>query len=52
MVEEGELVGFMDLGDPDLNFASIDKEHQDDLASYALVFMLRGITSNLKFGLA
>lgn len=48
----GELVGFNDLGDPDVNYATINKEHHDDLASHALVFMLRGITTNLKFGLA
>lgn len=34
----GELIGFVDLGDPDVNFASLEKA--DNLASHALVFMV------------
>ena len=49
-----ELIGFIDLGDPDINYATIDEGGLEDLATYALVFMVRGISpdSNLKFCLA
>ena len=46
----GELIGFMDLGDPDLNFAVVEKV--DAVASHALAFHVRGICTELKFGLA
>ena len=46
----GELIGFLDLGDPDINFATLDEE--DELATHALVFFLRGLCSDLKFSLA
>ena len=46
----GELIGFVDLGDPDVNFASLEKA--DNLASHALVFMVRGVSTELKFSLA
>ena len=32
----GELIGFVDLGDPDINFATLEKE--DTLATHAFVF--------------
>ena len=45
-----ELVGFVDLGDPDKNFASFDD--LETIAKYAFVFYVRGIASDLKFALA
>lgn len=36
--ESGELIGFTDLGDPELNFAVLEKS--DMIASHALVFLL------------
>ena len=46
----GELIGFNDLGDTDLNYAALDKV--DDTASHALVFLIRGMCMELKFCLA
>ena len=46
----GELIGYLDLGDPDINFAVLDKV--DDIATHALVFFLRGVCTELKFSLA
>ena len=46
----GELIGFMDLGDPDLNFSVLEKV--DAVASHALAFLVRGVCTELKFGLA
>ena len=43
----GELIGLTDLGDPSLNFATLQDE--DELASHVLTFLLRGVTTNLKF---
>ena len=40
----------MDLGDPDLNFGVLEKV--DAIASHALAFLVRGIRTDLKFGLA
>ena len=37
----GELIGFIDLGDLDLNFAVLEKA--DEIASHALVFLVRGM---------
>ena len=42
----GELVGYVNLGDPDINFATLEKV--DEIASHALLFMVRGITTTLK----
>ena len=44
-----ELIGFVDLGDPDVNYNCF--EDQNELASYTLVFYLRGLSINLKFSL-
>ena len=42
----GQLVGYIDLGDPETNHASfIDP---DSLATHVLVFHIRGIASDLK----
>ena len=45
----GELIGFTDLGDPELNFA-LGKA--DTIASHALAFLARGMCTELKLGLA
>ena len=45
----GELIGFTDLGDRNLNFGTLTKT--DDIASHALTFLIRGISANLKFSL-
>ncbi|KXJ07227.1 DNA transposase THAP9 [Exaiptasia diaphana] len=37
----GELIGYVDLGDPDVNFATLEKA--DNLASHTLIFMVRGV---------
>ena len=39
----GELIGFTDLGDLDLNFAVLDKT--DEIATHALAFIVRGVHS-------
>jgi hypothetical protein len=46
----GELIGFTDLGDSEVNYCSL--EEVDSIASHALVFLVRGISTNLKFNLA
>ena len=46
----GELVGFLDLGDLDINFTAFESD--EDLASHALVFYIRGIASDMKFNFA
>ena len=45
----GDLVGYVDLGDPDLNYTLF--KNQDDLATPVLVFYVTGLTSKLKFEL-
>ena len=47
----GELIGFLDLGDPDVNFSTLESE-KNSLASHALVFLIRGLATNLKFSYA
>ena len=46
----GELIGFTDLGDPDLSFGALEKV--DMIATHALAFLVRGVCSGLKFGVA
>eukprot|EP00794_Sanderia_malayensis_P015485 gene15485-17063_t len=46
----GELIGFVDLGDTDLNYSCFDDV--DQLASHALVYYVRGLASDLKFSFA
>ena len=46
----GQLIGFTDLGDTTINYATLEK--QDELASHVLVFLIRGLTTNLKFSFA
>ena len=45
----GDLVGYVDLGDPDLNYASF--KNQDNLATHVLIFFVRGLISDIKFEL-
>ena len=37
----GDIVGFVDLGDPMTNFANLTEE--DAMASHALAFLVRGL---------
>ena len=46
----GELIAFLHLGDPDVNFAELEKP--DSFATHALVLFVRGLASDLKFSLA
>ena len=46
----GELIGFTDLGDPDLNFGALEKVGK--IATHALAFLVHGVCTDLKFGLA
>ena len=42
----GDLVGFMDLGDPMTNFACLDEK--DTIATHALAFLVRGLCTDVK----
>ena len=46
----GELVGFVDLGDVDLNYATLQKTNE--IATHILSFMVRSIVNPFKFSLA
>ena len=46
----GELIGFTDLRDPDVNFVLL--ERVDMIATHALAFLIRGVCTQLKFCLA
>ena len=46
----GELIGFTDLGDPNLNYGLLEKA--DEIATHALAFLVRGVCTELKFCLA
>lgn len=46
----GELIGFTDLGDPNLNYGLLEKA--DEIATHALAFLERGVCTELKFCLA
>jgi len=39
----GELIGYVDLGDPAVNYATFEKV--DSIATHILVFMLRSIVN-------
>ena len=43
----GELIGFIDLGDPLTTFANVEEENTP-IASHALAFLVRGLCTNLK----
>ncbi len=42
----GDLVGFIDLGDPMTNFSNLTDE--DSIATHALAFLVRGLCTDLK----
>ena len=42
----GDLIGFIDLGDPMTNFANLSDE--DPIASHALAFLVRGLCTDVK----
>lgn len=42
----GELIGFIDLGDPMTNYANLQQE--DTIAFHALAFLIRGLCTDLK----
>ena len=46
----GDLIGFVDLGDPMTNYASLGDE--DVMATHALAFLVRGMCSDLKHVIA
>jgi hypothetical protein len=46
----GDLIGFVDLGDPMTNYASLGDE--DLMATHALAFLVRGMCSDLKHVIA
>ena len=46
----GELIGFTDFGDTELNYAALDKA--DDIASHAFAFLIREMSMELRFCLA
>ena len=46
----GELIGYVDLGDIDLNYVTLSKV--TTAASHALVFLIRSIANSFKFRLA
>ena len=43
-----ELIGFVDLGDPEVNFSSFG-DGENILATHVLIFYIRGLASNLKY---
>jgi len=46
----GELIGYVDLGDQQLNYATV--KNVESIASHVLVFLIRSIVNPLKFTLA
>ena len=46
----GELIGFVDLGDTDLNYAILQNAQQ--LATHVLVFMVKSIANPLSYSFA
>ena len=43
----GNLVGYVDLGDPIINYSSF--ENPDELASHVMVFYIRGLASDTRY---
>jgi len=43
----GELIGFTDLGNLELNYSVLEKV--DEIATHALAFLVRGVCTQLKF---
>ena len=46
----GELISYVDLGDPDTNYTTFVKD--DELATHSLVYYVCGIATDLKFCLS
>lgn len=46
----GELIGFVDLGDPLMTFANVEED--TPIASHALAFLVMGLCTNLKHVIA
>ena len=46
----GELIGYVDLGDTELNYATLEKT--DNIATHILTFLIRSIVNPFKFRLA
>ena len=46
----GELIGYVDLGDTELNYATLEKT--DNIATHILAFLIRSIVNPFKFSLA
>ena len=42
----GDLVGFIDLGDPMTNYANLQQD--DTVATHALAFLARGLCTDMK----
>ena len=47
---KGELIGYIDLGDPNINYTSLTEA--DHLATHVLVLFVQGLGTDLKFPLA
>ena len=46
----GELIGYVDLGETELNYATLEKT--DNIATHILAFLIRSIVNPFKFNLA
>ena len=46
----GELIGYVDFGDTELNYAS--REKTDNIATHILAFLIRNTVNPFKFSLA
>ena len=46
----GDLIGYVDFGDAELNYATLQKS--TDIATHVLVFLLHGVVNPFKFSLA
>ena len=46
----GELIGYVDLGDTELNYATLEKT--DNIVTHILAFLIRSIVNPFKFSLA
>ena len=46
----GELIGFVNLGDPDLNYATL--KNTNELATHVFAFLIRSIVNPLAYSFA
>ncbi len=46
----GELIGFIDLGDAEINYATLDKSNK--LATHVLVFLIKSVVNPLSYSFA